>query len=32
MIIPVRCFTCGRVIGHLWEQYVEKLQNDVDEG
>ncbi|OEH74078.1 DNA-directed RNA polymerase kda [Cyclospora cayetanensis] len=32
MIIPVRCFTCGRVIGHLWERYVEKLQNDVDEG
>ena len=21
MIIPVRCFSCGHVIGHLWERY-----------
>lgn len=23
MIIPVRCFTCNKVIGHLHEQYIE---------
>lgn len=23
MIIPVRCFTCGKVIGNLWERYQE---------
>ena len=22
MIIPVRCFTCGKPVGHLWEEYV----------
>jgi DNA-directed RNA polymerase I, II, and III subunit RPABC5 len=32
MIIPVRCFTCGKVIGHLWEKYTEILQDDVQEG
>jgi DNA-directed RNA polymerase I, II, and III subunit RPABC5 len=21
MIIPVRCFTCGKVIGNKWEKY-----------
>ena len=27
MIIPIRCFTCGKVIAHLWEDYLEELQN-----
>lgn len=29
MIIPVRCFTCGKVIGNLWNKYVElnKIQS-----
>lgn len=22
MIIPVRCFTCGRVVGTQWERYL----------
>lgn len=26
MIIPVRCFTCGKVVGHLWEKYLAKVQ------
>ena len=26
MIIPVRCFTCGKVLGHLWERYLEGVQ------
>ena len=25
MIIPVRCFTCGKVIGNKWEPYQEML-------
>ena len=25
MIIPIRCFSCGKPIGHLWEQYLEKV-------
>lgn len=27
MIIPVRCFTCNKTIGHLWEKYNIKLHN-----
>ena len=26
MIIPVRCFTCGNVIGNKWKRYLELLQ------
>ena len=25
MLIPVCCFSCGNVIGHLWEKYQELL-------
>jgi len=25
MIIPVRCFTCGKVIGHLWAEYKKRV-------
>ncbi len=25
MIIPVRCFTCGKVIGSTWERYLQML-------
>ena len=25
MIIPIRCFSCGKPIAHLWEKYKEKL-------
>ena len=31
MIIPVRCFTCGKVIAHLLETYLEELQNNIKE-
>ncbi len=27
MEFPVRCFTCGTVIGHLYEQYKEDVQS-----
>lgn len=23
MIFPVRCFACGKVIGHLYQEYLE---------
>ena len=26
MIIPIRCFTCNKVIAHLWEEYLNELQ------
>lgn len=26
MIIPIRCFTCNNVVGHLWEEYNDKVQ------
>jgi DNA-directed RNA polymerase subunit N len=26
MLIPVRCFSCGKPIGHLWEEYKEKVE------
>lgn len=29
MLLPIRCFTCGKVIGHLWEE-VKKFK-DIEE-
>ncbi len=26
MMIPIRCFSCSKPIGHLWEEYQERLQ------
>ncbi|MEM7825712.1 MAG: DNA-directed RNA polymerase subunit N [Candidatus Aenigmatarchaeota archaeon] len=26
MIIPVRCFTCGKVVGHLYEEYKKRIE------
>lgn len=26
MIIPIRCFTCNKVIAHLWEEYINRIQ------
>ena len=25
VLIPVRCYSCGKVIGHLWEEYKNML-------
>jgi DNA-directed RNA polymerase subunit N len=25
MIIPVRCWSCGKPIAHLWQQYKDRL-------
>jgi len=30
MIIPVRCWSCGKPIGHLWEEYNRRLQAGED--
>lgn len=28
MIIPVRCFTCGKVVGSLWEPFLTKVNQE----
>lgn len=25
MIIPIRCFSCGKPIGHLWEEFKKRV-------
>lgn len=32
MIIPIRCMSCGKVIGDKWDSYLELLQRDYTEG
>ncbi|TPX61089.1 hypothetical protein PhCBS80983_g01365 [Powellomyces hirtus] len=32
MIIPVRCFSCGKVVGDKWEKYLSLVQSDYSEG
>lgn len=27
MIIPIRCFSCGKVIGSKWEKYLELIES-----
>lgn len=29
MIIPVRCYTCGKVVGNKWETYKYMIQDNV---
>ena len=31
MIIPVRCFTCGKVLANKWEYYQNRVQQMEDE-
>lgn len=31
MIIPVRCFTCGKIIGNKWNPYLELLNQNFSE-
>ncbi len=26
MIIPIRCFSCGKPIAQLWEEYKERVE------
>lgn len=30
-LFPVRCFTCGSLIGHLWEPFKEKVESRINE-
>lgn len=30
MIIPIRCFTCGKVIAHLLNPYIEEIEKNLD--
>eukprot|EP00354_Favella_ehrenbergii_P005776 CAMPEP_0170471446 /NCGR_PEP_ID=MMETSP0123-20130129/13660_1 /TAXON_ID=182087 /ORGANISM="Favella ehrenbergii, Strain Fehren 1" /LENGTH=71 /DNA_ID=CAMNT_0010739091 /DNA_START=20 /DNA_END=235 /DNA_ORIENTATION=+ len=27
MIIPVRCFTCGKVVGNKWNKYLDLIDH-----
>jgi len=31
MIIPIRCFTCGKLIGNKWESYLRLLSEEKTE-
>ena len=28
MIIPIRCFSCGKVVGDKWQTYLDYLQDE----
>lgn len=30
MIIPIRCFSCGKPIGHLWEEFKQRAAKGED--
>lgn len=30
MIIPIRCFSCGKPIAHLWEKFKNRVANGED--
>ncbi|HJN56988.1 MAG: DNA-directed RNA polymerase subunit N [Candidatus Woesearchaeota archaeon] len=30
MLIPIRCWSCGKPIGQNWESYLEKLEKGED--
>jgi DNA-directed RNA polymerase subunit N len=32
MIIPIRCFSCGKPIAHLWEKFKKRVQDGEDSG
>ncbi|KAL0607893.1 DNA-directed RNA polymerases I, II, and III subunit RPABC5 [Plecturocebus cupreus] len=32
MIIPMHCFTCGKIVSHNWEAYLGLLQAEYTEG
>jgi len=32
MIIPIRCFSCGKPIAHLWESYKKRVEKGEDAG
>lgn len=30
MIIPIRCISCGKPLGHLWEEFKERTNKGED--
>ncbi|MBU2638090.1 MAG: DNA-directed RNA polymerase subunit N [Nanoarchaeota archaeon] len=30
MMIPIRCFSCGKPIGHLWEEFNARIAKGED--
>lgn len=32
MIIPIRCWSCGKPVAHLWESYKKKVDGGEDPG
>lgn len=30
MMIPIRCWSCGKPIGHLWEQFEQRVARGED--
>ncbi len=30
MMVPVRCFSCGSLIGDKWEKFAERVKNGED--
>jgi DNA-directed RNA polymerase subunit N len=32
MIVPVRCFSCGKPIAHLFEKFKERVEKGEDAG
>ena len=31
MLIPVRCFTCGKIVGNKWQKYKKYLDQGISE-
>ena len=29
MIIPIRCFTCGKLVADVWEEYIQLKEQDI---
>ncbi|KAF2144968.1 uncharacterized protein K452DRAFT_295532 [Aplosporella prunicola CBS 121167] len=32
MIIPIRCFSCGKVVGDLWDRFVALIEEGLSDG
>ncbi len=30
VLVPVRCFTCGAPLGHLWEEFKKRVEQGED--
>ncbi len=30
MMIPIRCYSCGKPVGHLWESFKERTEKGED--